>query len=81
VKVRIKARPREQEIDGVRLDRLVAGSVTNVSATLGTWLITEGYAEPEMRQERREEEQDFSGFSGDRRHRADDRPRRRSTDR
>lgn len=80
MKVRITAQPREREIDGVRLDRLVRGEVKNVPSSLGAWLITEGYAEPEMRREPRGEEQDFLTVNGPP-HRADDRQRRRSTDR
>jgi len=50
VKVRIKAIPAERELDGVDLDSLSPGSVRDVSASLATWLIAEGYAELEMRQ-------------------------------
>jgi len=50
VKVRIKATPREAEVDGVRLDAFAKGDVREVSAIIGSWLIAEGYAEPEMRQ-------------------------------
>jgi hypothetical protein len=49
VKVRIKATPIQPEIDGVRLDTLVPGTIRDVSASIGSWLIAEGYAEPEMR--------------------------------
>ena len=49
VKVRIKETPREQEIDGVRLDRLSRGMVKDVASSLGAWLIAEGYADAEMR--------------------------------
>jgi len=54
VKVRITEKPRELEIDGVRLDRLIQGMVRDVSSLMGAWLITEGYAELEMRQTRRD---------------------------
>src|SRR5262249_23587982 len=50
VKVRIKATPREAEVDGVRLDTFVKGDVREVSAIIGSWLIAGGYAEPGMRQ-------------------------------
>ena len=79
MKVRITAQPREPEIDGIRLDRFVEGSVRNVSATLANWLIAEGYAEPEMRHSV-DEDLDFAGVT-DTRHQVDERPRRRSTDR
>ena len=49
VKVRINKTPREPEIDGVRLDGFRPGTVRDVSAILGAWLVTERYAEPEMR--------------------------------
>jgi hypothetical protein len=49
VKVRIKKKPDEREVDGVNLDRLAPGAVREVSTSLASWLIAEGYAEPEMR--------------------------------
>ena len=49
VRVRIRERPREHDIEGVRLDRFRPGSVCDVSAAVGTWLIVQGYAYPEMR--------------------------------
>ena len=49
VRVRITESPREHDIEGVRLDRLRPGSVCNVSAAVGSWLIVQGYAYPEMR--------------------------------
>lgn len=49
VKVRIRCTPRESEIDGVNLTTLTPGSVTDVSVSIGSWLIAEGYALPEMR--------------------------------
>jgi hypothetical protein len=52
VKVRITETPRELELDGVRLDGLIQGMVRDVSSLMGAWLITEGYAELEMRQTR-----------------------------
>jgi hypothetical protein len=50
VKVRIMSTPRERELDGIKLDGLEPGTVREVSATIGTWLIAAGYAEAEMRQ-------------------------------
>jgi len=61
VKVRIKETPREHELDGVRLDIFHRGEVREVSPSIGSWLIAEGYAEPEMRQNSRDENQGFSG--------------------
>jgi hypothetical protein len=61
VKVRITEKPREHELDGVRLDGYLRGMVRDVSPLMGAWLITEGYAEPEMRQTR-EDDQEFGRF-------------------
>jgi hypothetical protein len=36
-------------LDGVRLDHFVAGTVREVSPSIGSWLIAQGYAIPEMR--------------------------------
>jgi len=80
VKVRIKQTPREHEVDGVHLDGLARGSVREVSSSVGSWLIAQGYAEPEMRQQSREENQDLSGGIRRPRDTAHDRPHRRSTD-
>jgi hypothetical protein len=78
VKVRIKRTPREDELDGVRLDGFQPGTVKEVSASVGSWLIAERYAEPEMR--RISEDGGFSTVQ-DVRDVANDYPRRRSTDR
>ena len=82
MKVRISNTPRESEVDGVRLDRFQAGDVREVSPILGAWLVAEGYAEPEMRKTVKEYEEDFSSVQ-DRATQAtaDDRPRRRRSDR
>jgi hypothetical protein len=53
LKVRIKNTPREREIDGVKLDSLVAGTVYEASASVGSWLVAEGYAWLEMRQDQK----------------------------
>jgi len=78
MKVRIKETPREPEVDGVHLDGLARGAVREVSPSIGSCLIAQRYAEPEMRQASREENQDLSG-PGRVRDTAPDR-RRRSTD-
>jgi len=78
MRVRITEKPREQELDGVRLDRMERGSVRDVSSSIGSWLITQGYADTEMRREYFEENQDLSGIRRPREI-AHDR-RRRSTD-
>jgi hypothetical protein len=77
VKVRIKRKPREDELDGVRLDVLEPGMVKEVSASVGSWLIAERYALPEMRRG------DDDAFSTVRnlRDSANDHPHRRSSDR
>jgi len=81
VKVRITNTPREDEVDGVHLDRFTPGSVREVSPILGAWLITEGYAQLEMRQSVRERSEYFSQVKDPAtRATAADRPRRRSTD-
>jgi hypothetical protein len=49
LRVRVRKTPIEQEIDGVQLDRLTPGRVCDVSPSLGSWLIAEGYAALEMR--------------------------------
>lgn len=73
VKVRITETPREHELDGVRLDNLTRGDVREVSPSIGSWLIAEGYALPEMRASGRREGE-FSGVNP--RHVAHDRRRR-----
>ncbi len=81
VKVRIRRKPQERELDGVRLDRLRPGAVREVSSAVGAWLIASGYAEPEMRVSARPDE-DEAGFTLTKSHdSAADQPRRRSTDR
>jgi hypothetical protein len=82
VKIRIRRTPRESEVDGVRLDRFKAGDVREVSPILGAWMIAEGYGVPEMRKTVKEYEQDFSSVKDvATQSTADDRPRRRRTDR
>jgi len=49
VRIRIIQTPTEDELDGVHLDILTPGSVRDVTASLATWLIAQGYAQPEMR--------------------------------
>ena len=61
MKVRITHRPKEHELDGVRVDQYERGTVREVSSSIGSWLITEGYAEPEMR--RRDEDREFWGIT------------------
>jgi hypothetical protein len=69
------------EMDGVRLDNLRPGTVHHVSPSIGAWLIAEGYAEPEMRSDygNRDEEANFSGVKQVRAT-ASDGPRRRRDD-
>jgi hypothetical protein len=78
VKVRILEKPKETEIDGVRLDSYRRGEIREVSSSIGSWLIANRYADPEMRRSG-----DFEGFSGVKRVRdqSNDHPRRRSSDR
>lgn len=72
VKVRIKTTPSEREIDGVKLDNMDPGSVREVSASIGSWLIAQGYADAEMRSSRdsdQRSEWEEIGIPEDRRHR------------
>ena len=82
VKVRIRKTPAEHEIDGVRLDDMQPGSVREVSSSIGSWLIAERYAEPEMRSSQTYEDDFLVHRTGPpERDRADDSPRRRRYDR
>ena len=59
VKVRITRTPDIEELDGIRLDDMRPGAVREVSSSIGSWLIAERYAEPEMRDSSRAYEDDF----------------------
>ena len=74
MKVRIKREPEEREIDGVSLKGMIPGTVRDVPSVLGSWLITEGYADTEMRQSMSTYEFDDSLNSG--RHSSQPRDRR-----
>lgn len=82
VKVRITETPKEKELDGIALDRYWPGTVREVSATVGAWLVAQGYAQPEMRHAPKED-LDFGNSVKPVRSTAHDRrqPHRRSTDR
>jgi len=80
VKVRIRETPRQEELDGVRLDSMKPGTVREVSSSIGAWLIAEGYAVPEMRRGAENEEERLYGGQ-EVRGMATDGPHRRSTDR
>jgi hypothetical protein len=80
VKVRIRKTPAEEELDGVRLDNMKPGTVREVSSSIGSWLIAQRYAEPEMRNEQTHEE-DFLVKQPNVRDRANDCPHRRSYER
>ena len=66
-------------VPNLHLDGLARGNVREVSSSVGSWLIAQGYAEPEMRQQSGEENQDLAGIRRPR-DMAHDRPHRRSTD-
>jgi hypothetical protein len=68
VRVRITDRPRERDIEGVSLDRMLPGTVCDVSSSVGTWLIVQGYGYPEMRRATEEDEvtSDIRGAQSDR---------------
>jgi hypothetical protein len=51
VRLRIMATPHEQELDGVKLDKFIPGTVRDVSPAVALWLIAQGYADVEMRTE------------------------------
>ena len=81
VKVRITETPREKELDGITLGRFEPGTVRDVPAAIGAWLIAQGYAAPEMRRTPGEE-MDFTNEVKPVRSTAHDRRfHRRSTDR
>jgi hypothetical protein len=61
VKVRIYKTPAVDELDGVRLDDMTPGSVHEVSASIGAWLVAERCAEPEMRRDVHAHQEDFLG--------------------
>jgi len=63
VKVRIRKTPVEREVDGVNLDRLSPGAVRDMSPSLASWLIVEGYAEPEMRKGSKDSERELFGLA------------------
>ena len=46
MRIRIVQRPRDESIDGVRLDRFEPGYQYEVGNTLGALLLAEGWAEP-----------------------------------
>lgn len=64
-------------MDGVSLEGLVPGAIREVSMSVGTWLMAQGYAELEMRQQAEwpEGDQKRASFT-DVAHVADDRRRR-----
>jgi len=47
------------EVDGVYVGNMQPGSVREVSSSIGSWLIAEGFADSEMRREFRTHEEDF----------------------
>lgn len=55
-------------MDGVKLDRLTPGKVCDVSPSLGSWLLAQGYADLEMRSSTHTtaEEGDFPGMPEER---------------
>lgn len=59
MKVRIRKTPDVIEVDGVHVGDMQPGSVREVSSSIGSWLIAEGFADPEMRREFRTHEEDF----------------------
>ncbi len=80
MKVRIKTTPVELEVDGIKLNQFLPGTIREVSPSLGSWLIAGGYAEPEMRGPFTEQEEASMGtsFSDARAESADFRRRQKS---
>jgi hypothetical protein len=68
VRVRIIETPHEPDLEGLKLDQLKPGAVLNLSPDLGTWLVVQGYAYPDMR---RAEDEGPGGFHGRDRRRHD----------
>jgi hypothetical protein len=81
VKVRIRKTPNLEEIDGVRLDDMKAGTIREVSPSIGSWLIAERFAEPEMRHDIRAHQDDFLVQHDTADDRVNRSPRRRRHDR
>lgn len=77
VRVRILETPSEREVDGVSLSSFVPGTVREVSPSIGSWLIAQGYALPEMRSSQTQSEEFFAGVRGLREVVADRPPARR----
>jgi hypothetical protein len=80
MRVRIREKPAATELDGVQLDGFVPGTVREVSAIVGTWLIANRYADLEMRRQPKSEDERFCAIKEEI-HVAHDHPHRRSTDR
>jgi hypothetical protein len=49
VRIRLNTTPAEKEIEGISLAGWQPGTTREVSATVGSWLIAQGYAQLEMR--------------------------------
>ena len=81
VKVRIRKTPEISELDGVRLDGMTPGAVREVSPSIGSWLVAEHYAEPEMRRDVHAHQDDFLLGRDHARDQFSRGPRRRSDDR
>lgn len=43
--------PPQAEMDGVQLGNMIPGAVREVSPSIGVWLVAEGYAVLEMREQ------------------------------
>ncbi|MGH9144856.1 MAG: hypothetical protein ACRD2I_27270 [Vicinamibacterales bacterium] len=63
------------------MDDMKPGSVREVSSSIGSWLIAERFAEPEMRRDRRMHEEDFLMQRENARERLKKGPRRRWNER
>jgi hypothetical protein len=81
VKVRISKTPTVDELDGIRLDDMKAGTIREVSPSIGSWLIAQQYAVPEMRHDSSAHQDDFLRMRDTADHRVRRSPRRRRHDR
>ena len=48
MKVRIRKTPEQEELDGIWLADMQPGAVREVSSSIGSWLVAERYAVPEI---------------------------------
>ena len=69
MKVRILMTPPLAEMDGIQLGNMIPGTVREVSPSIGVWLVAEGYAVLEMREQREQLPRNPCAVVNDRRRR------------